>query len=183
MPRRAAQPKHPSSAELNDSITCIVGWQIPYRFDNGPGQHHWKTGIVLCAPNEAHDGPDNALVQFDKSQPPIAVQLWPETFGDGSFLDSNWFQVVDKASYLSAQFEAYQGQRRDMGVRTGRSHSHEIGDGHCGRRALARQLFQPLSLQKLALGCPMPAMERLALLGDGSRFHLTHKFYSCAIGC
>ena len=33
--------------ELNSSPACVVGWKIMYRFDAGPGKHHWRMGMVV----------------------------------------------------------------------------------------------------------------------------------------
>ena len=79
---------------------------------------------------------------FQKRELPVPLQLWCDTFGDGSLIETNWFRVIERQVYMSTRFMVYQEQRRSFGIRTSRSHSEEEPDGHCGRRALARQLFQ-----------------------------------------
>jgi hypothetical protein len=81
-----------------------------------------------------------ASVVFEGTEPEI-LNLGPGGYGSGDADGEFWFHVQPHKEFLAERHNSYTAALQRFSTRSNRRWSPEIGDGHCGFRAAARQYY------------------------------------------
>ena len=114
----------------------LKDWIIMYR----DGAYRWRKGTVR-GPGE--NNPDHCIVLFGAVAEEIDLAY--DSYCDGSSITSEvcpWFRIRSRADHQLFQMQEYNEERDAMMKRSKRELKKEVGDGHCGFSALARQKFR-----------------------------------------
>ena len=140
--------------------TLPEGTRIAFRFDhydNGKLVHLWKIGVVQLVHNAEEllkadgDAADVSVEFFNRLAFPgmnaaavasvEVLQLRRNKFGDGTYLEHNWFIVVERAEHLQKRFEEVSTAHRVFRQKFTLQLGQAVSNGHCGVGTFAQFIF------------------------------------------